>query len=282
MKKSNRFIKSKIGRRIFFMFAICALLPITLLGGVSYYQVSKELQKQNRDFLFKEAKAIGLSIYERLIFLENELNILALTLSNKDRDVPVFEGLMVSSRIIQRFKSVGIVNKRGDAHVVSGKWKSFRPEMTDEEKQHMESGRTLLCVNTNATDTPDIFLMQRVTDSVQTERHLLAEIHPDYLWGENIKGSFGSQTQVMIFCHNGQLLFSSTDWPEAVNSRIKEYIFKGAKVVLIYRTIMKPMLLFTAWFLPSSGFSLKVIRLSCSDLRRLYYSLLLIFTVFYR
>lgn len=47
MKIDSAFLSSKVGQRIFFLFAVCALLPITVLALVSFRSVTRELQEQS-------------------------------------------------------------------------------------------------------------------------------------------------------------------------------------------------------------------------------------------
>ena len=72
--------KSRIGKRIFWMFVCCSFIPIITLSGLSYIQVKRQLKDQAVARLRQMTKAIGMSIYERLEFLENEMRLMTHTL----------------------------------------------------------------------------------------------------------------------------------------------------------------------------------------------------------
>ena len=61
MRIGRSLFQSKVGRRIFLLFVMCALIPILLLSIISYAQVSVQLEKQNARRLQDAAKAHGMS-----------------------------------------------------------------------------------------------------------------------------------------------------------------------------------------------------------------------------
>ena len=73
MKIDKTFLHSKLARRIFLMFVTCSLLPIAGVFILSYNQVTDQLNTQNHKRLKQSAKLYGLSVYERLLFLEGAL-----------------------------------------------------------------------------------------------------------------------------------------------------------------------------------------------------------------
>src|SRR3970040_1075235 len=81
MKLEWTFLRSKVARRIFLLFVLCALLPIAALAIVSFGHVTQELNRQSQKRLHQGSKAVALGIYERLLFLEGEMRIVASTLT---------------------------------------------------------------------------------------------------------------------------------------------------------------------------------------------------------
>jgi len=80
MKLDTTMLRSKVGRRIFVLFVLCALLPIAALAIISFSQVTKQLQEQSLTRLQQESKSLGMSILERLTLLEMEMKMLASTI----------------------------------------------------------------------------------------------------------------------------------------------------------------------------------------------------------
>ena len=85
MKIDKSFLHSKLARRIFFMFVTCALLPIAGLFILSYNQVTAQLNSQNHKRLKQSAKLYSLSVYERLLFLEADMQIFSILFNQNER-----------------------------------------------------------------------------------------------------------------------------------------------------------------------------------------------------
>ena len=81
MKLDATFLRSRFGRRIFVLFACCALIPILVLSFFSLQQVTEELSDQSRGRLKQLSKAEGLAIYDRLLLLEAKILTVATALS---------------------------------------------------------------------------------------------------------------------------------------------------------------------------------------------------------
>ena len=45
MKTSDKFLRSKVAHRVVLLFISCALLPVTILAVVSYFEVSQQLRE---------------------------------------------------------------------------------------------------------------------------------------------------------------------------------------------------------------------------------------------
>src|ERR1700747_3584004 len=70
-------LRSRVARRIFGLFLICAFLPFGALVLVSYYQVANFFDQKNQNQLRALAKVVGMDVFEKLILLESELQIVA-------------------------------------------------------------------------------------------------------------------------------------------------------------------------------------------------------------
>jgi nitrogen fixation/metabolism regulation signal transduction histidine kinase len=70
MKIELTFLKSRVARRIFALFIFCALVPILALAIISFIQVREQLHSQSQRRLSRSSKALGMSIIERLSYLQ--------------------------------------------------------------------------------------------------------------------------------------------------------------------------------------------------------------------
>ncbi|MBU4315697.1 MAG: HD domain-containing protein [Proteobacteria bacterium] len=221
-----RFIKSKIGRRIFSMFALCALLPIALLGAISYFQVSEQLQNQNYDRLQKEAKSHGLAIFERLNFLESDLQIIGVARINQIQAGALKNESLGEGAISNRFKAISILNSRGEVIPVQGSVDLNYRKPTPPQEDHMKAGNTLLWVLEDTGTKPRMLMLQPLPSADPAGGYLVGEIALDYLWGENIGNRLSPLTDVFILGPSKEFLYSTVDNPAPFVSRITNRISK--------------------------------------------------------
>jgi heme exporter protein D len=62
MKIENTFLHSKLARRIFWLFVLCALVPITVLAVVSLRNVTAQLKEQSRHQLHQLSRDQAMNI----------------------------------------------------------------------------------------------------------------------------------------------------------------------------------------------------------------------------
>src|SRR5690606_35721321 len=77
MQLGTEFLKSKIARRFCLLFILCAFVPTLVLVILSYNKVIDQLEDQSLNRLKREAKAYGYSLFDRMIRLDNELQIIS-------------------------------------------------------------------------------------------------------------------------------------------------------------------------------------------------------------
>ncbi len=73
MQIEYSFLRSRVARRVFFLFILCALLPVGALSLVAFTDVTSQLTQQSERRVRQESKAMGMAVYQRLLLLEAEL-----------------------------------------------------------------------------------------------------------------------------------------------------------------------------------------------------------------
>lgn len=169
------FLNSKVARRVFFLFVACALLPITLLAIVAFYQVSEQLRSESGKQLFQASKSQGMAIYERLSMLDAEMQMLSL--QSRERRPLRLENVLKS-----HFASMTVLNSYGEPTVAWGN--PLRPPaLTQKQKLHLLSGKALISVYPCANQFGSCVGMTRLIDPGRAAMGTLAgEVSPDYLW----------------------------------------------------------------------------------------------------
>lgn len=143
MKLDTAFLRSKVGRRIFVLFVLCALLPIAALAIISFSQVTKQLQEQSLTRLQQASEALGMSILERLTLLETEMKMLASTKPTGAKDASSGSPKAAGEYLEQRFEALEVITDDGRSIPVVGHIQN-PPPLTPAQKQHMLSGKAVV------------------------------------------------------------------------------------------------------------------------------------------
>jgi hypothetical protein len=75
-------LTSKVARRIFSLFVLCALLPLASLAYLSYTQVTSYLMAEANRRLHHQSKMTGMAIVDHLLSLEADLKTIVANLEN--------------------------------------------------------------------------------------------------------------------------------------------------------------------------------------------------------
>ena len=183
MKIEKSLFRSKLGQRIFLMFVACALLPIAGLFILSYAQVNKQLYEQSHKRLKQSTKAHGLSIYERLLFLEEEmlLCVAAMNAENSS-DINKIPDAEFKSRLTDRFLGLFMQQPGRGYRSFFGKPNNITPPDAA-RLQPLVSGNTAILTQYVPDGWPRIFLLRRINMKRPRTAFLIGEVNPFYLWG---------------------------------------------------------------------------------------------------
>ncbi len=77
MAANRNTFRSRVARRMFLVFALCALVPILTFAVYSFSRVAAQLEADAVTALGAEAKTAGMSIYEHIAIAHSQLRILA-------------------------------------------------------------------------------------------------------------------------------------------------------------------------------------------------------------
>ena len=67
------FLHSRVARRVFVLFILCALLPVAVLSVVALPRVTDQLTQQAEEHMRQQSRAMGMALYQRLLLLDEEL-----------------------------------------------------------------------------------------------------------------------------------------------------------------------------------------------------------------
>ncbi len=216
MRFNRTFLHSKVARRIFTLFILCAFIPITALSIVSFVQVTKQLNEQSKKKLHQASKAIGMAIFERLIFIESELRLTGSNLNLRsviDGKISLYNS---NEHLKKLFSGLSLVTDTGGYVNIFGKINYTLP-LTVEEKKHIASGKTLLLSKILQKGGTRLFMIRALNQGHSYNNMLIGEINTSYLWdivgGTNGDGDGRSilptSTELCILTNKNDILFCS-------------------------------------------------------------------------
>ena len=222
MKLDRTFLRSKVARRIFLLFIVCALLPITALALLSYFRVSQQLEEQIQIRLHRSAKDASVAINDRLKSLEADMTTIALSLKWVEGRPSI-----PSELTLQRFNAMNLVTPTGaTAFPLYGDLEAL-PPLTDGEKKHLDSGKTLLSTRPDLKGKPRVFMRRAVQNAKMGKLLLAGEVKATYLWGEAVQGMTPPMAELCILDDSGNMLFTTLPeehaFPRSVALEILKY-----------------------------------------------------------
>ena len=130
------FFRSKVARRIFLLFVFCALIPLSVLAYFSNSQITTSLYSQAIKDLHQASKTTGMTMFERLQFLETDLDMVA-AMPAKGAKVPMVRlAPRLRDRLSARFKSLIVRANNNKIISLLGSIPAI-PQLTKEEQDHL-------------------------------------------------------------------------------------------------------------------------------------------------
>ena len=212
MKIDKTFLRSKVARRIFLLFISCALLPITVLAVLSFGHVTRQLKKQSQERLEQAAKAMSMNLFERLLFLETGMEMVAANLDSTSLASLQASTVQISDRLKERFEGLALLVGGGKAIPLI----NFVPEpppVTEAQAEHLREGRTLVDAEVRSNRSGVIY-MRRLLDKMNPAKGLLiGQLSDYYLWRAGEENPLPPMTELIVLDHSGGILFSTMPGP---------------------------------------------------------------------
>lgn len=223
MRQKLTVFKSKVARRIFGGFVLCALLPVIILAVVAFGHVTDQLNEQNHRRIQQECKSIGMAILERLLFLEREMEAVAYDLLENPAEGTPRLSERFEERLAERFAGFAILGGANQYVPVHGRIEDPRWP-SDEETAHLRGGGTVLAARTRWGKPSRIFMMRRLNPQTPEQGVLLGEININHLWGIGDMNTLPAMSELSVFDESNKVLLSSIPLPDGFSDHISSKI----------------------------------------------------------
>ncbi len=201
-------LSSRVARRIFAVFLLCALIPFAGLVVMSFHQVSEFFHEKSERQLRAMTKALGADTFERLLLSKSSLGVIA-SKADAQGNLPEINVLKdLPDQPQERWKALAAIDLRGGTHWKWGDVTSF-PRLTDDEKARLLAGKTVVMTRSNDTlDSARVFVGVKHEMRGRDQVILMGELKESYLWHSTplrmlpsyIQPCFISSTGIVIRC----------------------------------------------------------------------------------
>ena len=201
MKRVFSFIHSKVARRIFVLFLICALLPLCMLAAVLLQRISTKLEADSNVRLRLATKNAGMTILEGLSLFQSELESMPIPSGSGIGKIANQKPRSVAN---MRFRSVTIVEYNAKNSIITGMPLRLPPDALT----HLDAGNALLITDSSLEAGDRIYIATTINQNLSGQDILLGEVNPEYLW--NLVGyTLSPGVDISILGPSGKQLFST-------------------------------------------------------------------------
>ena len=171
--------RTKLGRKIVFLFVLCALLPTATLSFFSYRTVRSELRAQSTELMALGATDAQMGALERLQSVESELSLLAASPSVGRALTGTDDGAS-RTESLRRLSALTLTTSDATIPIVGDL--TTTPELSPEALANLDRGESALVAVPGAGSRPDL-LIARAPEGAGTDAGVVwGRILGDSLW----------------------------------------------------------------------------------------------------
>ena len=178
MRITTDLLTSKIARRFCVLFFVCALIPSFILFAISMQRVTAQMEEQSRQRIKQETKAYSMSLFDRMVRVDNTLkSLMSLVAAGK----PTYFELENILGIEPDHIFVSISVWQGDTQTrwvfgdpTSDDFASLQPDMP-------KTARTKVVVRQDPERVTRIFFNHQGSQDRKVHASLVRQIKADYL-----------------------------------------------------------------------------------------------------
>ncbi len=245
MKLDHTFLRSRVARRVFTLFFLCALIPVALFALIAHSSVRTQLEDDAQGRLYRASKALGMSVIERLGLLE--LYALQAASQGVSGELPTSPPAESPTQVTTRFSALAFIERGGTVIPLYGQPPApFEPDL--EQEKHLRSGRAVLRVDAGADGATKINLIKAINPEAPRDRLVVAVLNSDYLWGIGRENTLPAGMELSSFA-GGRTLAATHEGEDRIRVHLAESR-PGSSVTAFQWETDRERFLAGAWSLP--------------------------------
>lgn len=210
MSSQQSFHKSRFSRRLTLMFIGCALVPIITLAVIAYTGVSRELMAQGRSNIGRAAKAHAIGIYDRLLALQNQMQLIRLSLAHqRGQNLTAALGPMRET-LKEQFTAIdycygGCIFSLLDETPAVASGPAPHPPQDAAPNVSIQIRKQV------ALAPPEIIMHLPMGNIDGTTAYLEAVVQPAFLWGLGHANTLPAQTDLVVIDDQQETLINTSE-----------------------------------------------------------------------
>ncbi len=215
-------LRSRFARRVLLLFFVSALIPVLLVGFISFRSVVSNLRKQEHRRIHHQAKSIAMGVVERLLLLEAELELVAVS-GRPAAGAPASLAPVLGEQLTEHFEQVAIGSFQGRTLArLLGDPADLDP-VSPAEREHLEARRTVLRVQVSPGETMASVTLGRLTTSGPGVHGIVwGRINREFLWGVGSSNPLPPLTELAVIDAEGRALLRSTEVDDTVFDTLEQ------------------------------------------------------------
>jgi HAMP domain-containing protein len=182
-------LKTRVARRILFLFVLCAILPVSVLSFISYFSVRNQLLNESQSQLGGMTKNAGLAVAERFQFLESTARLVLIPLARgQGSTAPETPSDREADGDTEGFEAALVIRDGQEPRVLFGEM--ARPlDLSEEERNHLRAGLSLVRVRHTPDGLPEILMALEIPGTTGFPSQLWTKLRLEYLWETSVRYS---------------------------------------------------------------------------------------------
>ena len=186
-----KFLSSKVAKRIFFLFVIAAIIPISFVGFLSYNYIASLLTNQKHEQLSASSKTYGMAIYDRMLLAEEQFTRLSNELAKSN-------AINIENENFDFTQNNSSMSLFSDVSI-----HPFNSNVDRTTSKHLLAGKTKVSLSRNDENTLDVYFtyMSKFNDDTKI---ISGKIDKNYIFGD-MDIFAGDEDACIIVKNNGIL-----------------------------------------------------------------------------
>ncbi len=192
-------LESRVARRMLGLFVLCALIPTSILGWISYQHVTDQLIQQTSARLKQESKSQGMVLINHFLAMKTDLERIATQFPS---DETALQDAMLPAAVKEpghRFRELRLLRYGSPA----------QHQLDESQVNHLAAGKTLLRLQPGAHNVTAFVLLRAVNPGRLDAGLLWALVDEQLLWQTQDKEILPPDTDLILEGPERQILYTT-------------------------------------------------------------------------